>query len=180
MSPSEPIADGNLCRFCGPVIQSWPNRDPIGEAGFEALRSRALPIPRLQQNSYWFVGNSPISFVDPLGLSWTTYSDCSSWEAKKCAALGYDGCSHIDYSFTDGFAIVVVSSTLCFKKDPPRPPSPPEDGGGGGPGPSRPGPPLPPCVDRNRPPTVNFPPGPPISPPRFPVTEPPPGVFPSH
>jgi len=43
-----------LYRFYSPQLQRWLNRDPIGEAG--------------GINLYGFVGNNPMSFVDPLGL----------------------------------------------------------------------------------------------------------------
>src|SRR5204863_101464 len=39
-----------------PSLQRWTTRDPIGEAG--------------GINLYGFVGNNPVSYVDPLGLSW--------------------------------------------------------------------------------------------------------------
>jgi len=41
-------------RFYDPNLQRWLNRDPIGEAG--------------GVNLYAFLGNNPISFIDPLGL----------------------------------------------------------------------------------------------------------------
>jgi hypothetical protein len=42
-------------RFYEPSLQRWLNRDPIGELG--------------GINLYGFVGNNPMSFVDPYGLS---------------------------------------------------------------------------------------------------------------
>ena len=42
-------------RFCDPLSQRWLNRDPIGEAG--------------GLNLYGYVGNNPIMFIDPYGLS---------------------------------------------------------------------------------------------------------------
>lgn len=45
-------------RVYSPSLQRWLNRDPIGEAG--------------GINLYGFVGNSPLSAVDPLGESWFT------------------------------------------------------------------------------------------------------------
>src|SRR5258708_7000362 len=43
-----------LYRYYDPGLQRWPNRDPIGEEG--------------GWNLYGCVGNSPMNFVDPIGL----------------------------------------------------------------------------------------------------------------
>ena len=51
-------AIGYCGRFYDPILQRWLNQDPIGEAG--------------GINLYGFVGNNPISRVDPYGLSWLT------------------------------------------------------------------------------------------------------------
>lgn len=67
-----------------PSTGRWLTRDPIGEPGFQALqRVRAIPqatgvasssgrwIHRDRpdnENRYLFVGNNPVSHVDPLGL----------------------------------------------------------------------------------------------------------------
>ncbi len=47
---------------------SWPNRDPLGEPGFELLLRRKPSIRGSGANLYLFVRNSPISTVDFLGL----------------------------------------------------------------------------------------------------------------
>ena len=53
-------------RFYDPNLQRWLNQDPIGEAG--------------GINLYGFVGNNPLSQVDPLGLSWI--NDVGDWELR--------------------------------------------------------------------------------------------------
>jgi len=55
----------------------WPNRDPIGELGFRKMQLARLPRPstREEQNLYGFVGNSPVSKVDSLGLK--LFFDCT-------------------------------------------------------------------------------------------------------
>ena len=50
-------------RFYDPATQRWLNRDPIGEEG--------------GVNLYGYVGNNPISGVDPLGLSNVRITDAS-------------------------------------------------------------------------------------------------------
>ncbi len=45
-----------LYRYYDPNLQRWPNRDPIGEAG--------------GINLYGFVGNNPVSRIDPYGLQY--------------------------------------------------------------------------------------------------------------
>ena len=52
--PCCPLRSQPRCRSRQSVLR-WPNRDPIGEAG--------------GINLYGFVGSSPLSFVDPWGLS---------------------------------------------------------------------------------------------------------------
>jgi RHS repeat-associated protein len=57
-----------LCRYYDPNLQRWPNRDPLGELGFEVLPPAQPDVPEGAANAYWFVGNDPITRVDPLGL----------------------------------------------------------------------------------------------------------------
>lgn len=46
----------------------WPNRDPLGEPGFEKALRRSKQRPKEIQNLYSFLRNQPISLVDPDGL----------------------------------------------------------------------------------------------------------------
>jgi hypothetical protein len=59
---------GPASGFYDPSAQQWINRDPINEPGFELL-----DYPRSARSSYHglayaFLGNGPISLVDPFGL----------------------------------------------------------------------------------------------------------------
>lgn len=63
-----------LYRYYDPNLQRWPNRDPLGELGFEsgrhrmALSSRHLPLRSSEllesPNLYEFVGNDPVDEAD--------------------------------------------------------------------------------------------------------------------
>jgi RHS repeat-associated protein len=76
-----------LYRYYDPNLQRWPNRDPLGEKGFEVLRSlhtitppffRMPPSEMLYDSTlYQFAANSPVSVADPLGLLvWTPGEKC--------------------------------------------------------------------------------------------------------
>ena len=58
-----------LYRFYDPNLQRWPNRDPIGEQGFENLRSKYAGQVGADENLYTFVLNSAINITDPFGLA---------------------------------------------------------------------------------------------------------------
>jgi RHS repeat-associated protein len=60
-----------LYRYYEPNLQRWINRDPRREPGFRLLvlrRSQDLS-PAEDSNLYIFVGNTPLVFLDPLGLA---------------------------------------------------------------------------------------------------------------
>jgi RHS repeat-associated protein len=57
-----------LYRFYDPNLQRWPNRDPLGEPGFEVLRSGRLDLLGDGPNLYVFVKDNPVNQTDPLGL----------------------------------------------------------------------------------------------------------------
>jgi RHS repeat-associated protein len=46
----------------------WPNRDPLGEAGFEVIRNTAAKDMGAEPNRYSFTANNPISHFDSMGL----------------------------------------------------------------------------------------------------------------
>jgi RHS repeat-associated protein len=52
-------------RFYEPNLQRWPSRDPSAGRGGKKRSSRAAEA---DLNLYAFVGNDPISFIDPNGL----------------------------------------------------------------------------------------------------------------
>ncbi|MFN3706615.1 MAG: hypothetical protein ACK4WM_11560, partial [Thermoflexales bacterium] len=60
------------CRACAYKTASgrakWPNRDPLGEPGFEAARRGRAKLVGDEPNLYAFVGNDPIDRTDYLGL----------------------------------------------------------------------------------------------------------------
>jgi hypothetical protein len=59
-------------RACGYKTVSgrheWPNRDPIGEPGFEVLRNGKANVAIGGVNLYLFVKNNAENYFDPLGL----------------------------------------------------------------------------------------------------------------
>jgi RHS repeat-associated protein len=57
-----------LCRFYDLNLQRWLNRDPLGEPGFEVLRSGPADVLGDGPNLYGYVKNRPVDLTDPLGL----------------------------------------------------------------------------------------------------------------
>ena len=55
-------------RFYDPLTQRWPNRDPLGEPGFEVARRGRARLVADGPNLYAFVRNDPIDRTDFLGL----------------------------------------------------------------------------------------------------------------
>jgi RHS repeat-associated protein len=79
-----------LYRFYDPNLQRWPNRDPMGELGFQATRravTRDVASIRLTGGAepiigpdlYKFIGNDPIDGIDPDGNA------LFGWQSKACA-----------------------------------------------------------------------------------------------
>jgi len=63
-----------LHRYYDPNLQRWVNRDPSAETGGTDL--------------YTFVGNQPLSVVDPLGLDWHHILPRAVFTPEVCASLG--------------------------------------------------------------------------------------------
>ncbi|MBM3846509.1 MAG: RHS repeat-associated core domain-containing protein [Verrucomicrobia bacterium] len=90
-------------RFYNAAIGRRPNRDPLGEPGFETLRRRASDGIGGEPNLYAFVGNIPISQTDSLGLTvWKCTRDTGwfwdlsaqhayLWNDKDNTSCGRDG-----------------------------------------------------------------------------------------
>ena len=60
--------------YYDPGIQRWISRDPIGEPGFRGPQGLAAPAPARLLSEYVVVANTPISVIDPHGL--TPLADC--------------------------------------------------------------------------------------------------------
>jgi hypothetical protein len=61
------------CRRSGhPQVIKWPNRDPLGEAGFELLRGKRASLLGDGPNLYTFVENNPLNSWDVNGLHLTS------------------------------------------------------------------------------------------------------------
>jgi RHS repeat-associated protein len=66
-----------LYRYYDPNLQRWPNKDPLGEPGFEVVRHYTTDVFRYiafllelgQFNLYEFVQNDPVLDYDALGLA---------------------------------------------------------------------------------------------------------------
>ncbi len=55
-------------RWYDPNLQRWPNRDPLGEPGFETTRRGRSIVLGTGPNLYTFVLNNPVRSIDPEGL----------------------------------------------------------------------------------------------------------------
>ena len=55
-------------RAYSPTLGRWPNRDPIGEFGFETLRRQRTRGFASAGNLYGFVNNNPLNSFDVFGL----------------------------------------------------------------------------------------------------------------
>jgi hypothetical protein len=112
----------------------WPNRDPIAESGFEALRLRSSgalrAIAMLERvggnNLFEFVNNQPTDGYDALGLAPATGPDsvaCEQAEAKAAAAVATWRNDPSDPNRAAAMAAIQDAAQKC--KPPPPPPTPP-------------------------------------------------------
>jgi RHS repeat-associated protein len=63
-----------LYRYYDPNLQRWPNRDPMGEIGFQKLQKLSIGMDEGDFNLYRFVNNDGINGIDPLGMNrWVFY-----------------------------------------------------------------------------------------------------------
>jgi RHS repeat-associated protein len=67
-----------LYRFYDPTFQRWPNRDPLGELGFDQLCQIKAPISGEGPNLCEFVRNNSITKYDIVGLALTS-CDCANF-----------------------------------------------------------------------------------------------------
>jgi RHS repeat-associated protein len=103
----------NLFRYYDPVLGRYINRDPIGEAG--------------GINLYGFCHNSPVGFVDPLGLSGScdalgmaavmgssgnNSGDYNWWSDSSVWAAAGDGALQGGISYVKGIVVDVASAAV--------------------------------------------------------------------
>src|ERR1700722_386493 len=120
-----------LYRYYDPHLQRWPNRDQIGELGFEEIRN-VLPIQlralvrqlRPNQNLYAFLQNRAVNEIDPLGLSPWSDEECEALleNIKDLCAMGLLG--EMDPTAAADEATELKSLYEQFCDDPPTPPPP--------------------------------------------------------
>ena len=110
----------DLYRFYSPSLQRWPNRDPLGEPGFELLTRSRSSIRTPAPNLYLFVRNFSPNDYDPLGLQQVPDSNIEECldncaEAMKQRSINYAkktvGKRVIGYIVFSGTA--VTGALLC-------------------------------------------------------------------
>ena len=120
-----------LYRYYDPHLQRWPNRDPIGELGFETVRD-VLPIPLRalvrqmleKPDLYAFLLNRAANNIDPLGLSQWSNEDCLALldTIQTLCAMGLLG--EMDPKAAAEEATELQDLYIEFCMDPPTPPPP--------------------------------------------------------
>jgi RHS repeat-associated protein len=114
-------------RFYDPNSQRWPNRDPLGELGFETLRHENGVLIQLmmllshqgEESIYNFVKNRPTDSYDYLGLD---SADCALAIATLNGMLSLYNAGAA--SMADVIAAANAAKEAC-KPPPPPPPRPP-------------------------------------------------------
>jgi RHS repeat-associated protein len=89
-----------LYRYYDPTLQRWPNRDPLGEPGFEVMARRRKPYGILALinamsgrakselgDLYTFVSNAPIIAIDSFGLD--SCGSAPPQPANSCVCAQY-------------------------------------------------------------------------------------------
>ncbi|MCU0785571.1 MAG: hypothetical protein MUF81_16315 [Verrucomicrobia bacterium] len=69
--------EAHAMRWYSPSTGRWFSRDPIGESGFELLRTKPASPLAGEANRYLFVKNNPMNYFDPLGLDIWVIRDAS-------------------------------------------------------------------------------------------------------
>jgi len=120
-----------LYRYYDPHLQRWPNRDPIGELGFETVRE-VLPIPLRglarrtpeKPNLYSFLQNRAPNYIDPLGLSQWSNEDCLALldTIGTLCAMGMSGEMNAKAAVEEATELKYLYEEFC--NDPPTPPPP--------------------------------------------------------
>jgi RHS repeat-associated protein len=99
-------------RYYDPSTGRWPNRDPLGEAGFELLRGGKPNAVGSGVNLYLFVENNPITEFDPLGLDfWDGIK--SAIRSFRCYRCKYIGQVPVGAKYPSGEGAVGAAPTIC-------------------------------------------------------------------
>jgi RHS repeat-associated protein len=124
-----------LYRYYDPNLQRWPNRDPLGEYGFEATRhtaTRNVASVRLSvgaepitgPNLYGFIGNNPIDGNDPDGLKPFGQAACDAAQRALAAAfrtLANAGPGAVAAAMPMLNQLIGLMNFLCNSPPPPPP-----------------------------------------------------------
>jgi hypothetical protein len=73
------ITSATASAWYDPGVQRWITRDPVGEAGFEALPARSSAGWLGFDPAYVFVANRPVDQVDPFGLAVNDPPPCAPY-----------------------------------------------------------------------------------------------------
>jgi RHS repeat-associated protein len=129
-------------RYYDASVGRWPNRDPIGELGFEGLRFRNTRLLRaigmLERigcnNFYRFVRNRPIGGFDALGLAPSAPTGptgpgslaCIAAEEQAQAAIDLADAEPSDENVEMALELSLYAAWVCAPPKPPQPPPEPE------------------------------------------------------
>ena len=94
-----------LYRYYDPNLQRWPNRDPLGEFGFQAMWQPTHKVLNNENDLYEFVMNSPTYTVDPDGRF--------AWLPVCCIACGAFAAWDIYDAIHDGTCAGLTGSDLA-------------------------------------------------------------------